>query len=350
MWITLRPLTRSHSAPAAEARTVRSFPADPPATLGRDQHVSSALSPTDPVSADPRLQATLEAALRRHGLAEAGVVLLDLTGRRQATVRGDQVFPSASLIKLPLMVAVMQAVEAGQLTLDQRVTVRAENQTGTWVPAGDTRPLLRPGMQVSVSRLLELMITRSDNVATNNLIDLVSRTELAAGFAALGAQDTRLVRKLSAGNTVADPAYVAGRNQTTPQDMLTLMQGVADGTLVSPAASAQMKKWLGGQLDRDKLPSGLPAGARVYSKSGETSKVTHEVMLVEAGDARYILAVLSPLSPGGNTWRKMGAFSADVWAALKANPPAIQADASKGLPPGSSGAGNLRPNRPQNAR
>lgn len=317
------------------------------ASLGRDR---LAVTGAGPVVTDPALQAALEAALRRHGLQGAGVALLDLTRRRQASVRGDQVFPSASLIKLPLMVAVMRAVEAGQLRLDQPVTLRPENQTGTWVPPGDARPLLRPGMRVPVARLLELMITRSDNVATNNLIDLLSRTELAQGFAEFGAPDTHLVRKLSAGKTVADAAYVEGRNQTTPHDVLALMQGVAEGTLVSPAASARMKGWLGGQLDRDKLPSGLPAGARVYSKSGETSQVTHEVMLVEAGSARYLLAVLTPLPPGGNTWRKLGAFSADVWAALKANTPTVQADASKGVPPGSSGAGNLRPHTPQNLR
>lgn len=326
-------------------------PSAPNGSLGRDALVvSEPVSSPPPVLHDPTLQAALEAALRKHGLNGTGVMLLDLKGRRHAAIRGDQVFSSASLIKLPLMAAVMQAVEAGELDLQQQVTLRRENQTGTWVPPGDQRPLLRPGMRVPIARLLELMITRSDNVATNTLMDLLSREELAAGFADFGAKDTRLVRKLSAGNTVPDPAYVEGRNETTAQDVVAMMQGVAEGSLVSSAASAKMKAWLGGQLDRDKLPSGLPSAARVYSKSGETSQVTHEVMLVEAPSARYILAVLTPLSPGGNTWRKFGAFSKDVWSALNAPQPEVQADASKGVPPGSSGAGSRRPHRPQKVR
>ncbi|MEB3283877.1 MAG: serine hydrolase [Candidatus Sericytochromatia bacterium] len=331
MRINLRFWSRPTSLAAGQPKPPVPPPVPSTPGMAPDQRVPSQEAPGLPsVVTDARLEAALLASARRHGLKDAGIVLLDLNGRRVAAMNGDKAFSAASVIKLPLMAAVMQGVEAGTLSLDQLVTIKAQNQTGTWLPEGDRRPLLRPGMKVPIARLLELMISRSDNVATNNLMDLVSREDLAKGFADFGAPNTRLVRKLSAGRTVSDPDYQGGRNETTARDMQALMERLSEEKLVSPDASARMKTWLGLQWDRDKLPSGLPKGVKVYSKTGETSKVTHDVMLAESDSQRYILVVLTALPPGGNTWRRMGAFSRDMWNALEPAKSPPQATPSSG--------------------
>jgi beta-lactamase class A len=73
---------------------------------------------------------------------------------------------------------------------------------------------------------------------------------------------------------------------------------------------------LGGQLDKTKIPAGLPAGAKVYNKTGATSKLTHDVAIVEASGRRYALSILTERAPGGNTWKSMAGLTADLHTAL----------------------------------
>jgi beta-lactamase class A len=273
-----------------------------------------------PARPDAALQAALEAAARRWGLSSAGIVLVEPATNRLAMRHGQVAFPAASVIKLPLLAAVQEAIEAGRLDPAALVAVKAANMTGTWSPPGDARPHLRPGTRVSLATLQDVLITRSDNVATNTLLDGLDRTALAAGFSRWGAPATVLARKLSAGNTVRDDASPGGRNRTTALDMATMLVRLQAGTLVSPAASARMKAILGRQLDHDKIPAGLPRDARVYHKTGETSEVTHDVAIIEVAGRSYVLAVLTREPPAGTTWARIAGLTRDLHQAVLAAP------------------------------
>ncbi|MEB3221177.1 MAG: serine hydrolase [Candidatus Sericytochromatia bacterium] len=297
-------------------------PARATATTGQLRLATGApalVSPASPGQRDPALQAKLEELIKRNGLEGAGVSLRNLETGTFAAVNEQASFGSASTIKVPLMAAVMQLVEAGKLDLSQQVTVKASNVTRTWEPPGDKRPILRGGERVTVEHLVDLMISRSDNTATNTLMDLVDRNAVAAGFGSLGMPRTQLGKKLYWGNRVPDTPRGAGQNVTTAGDMAQLFQRIADGTAVSPGASEKMRGWLRGQLDHDKIARGLPPGATFYGKSGETSKVTHDVGIVEVGGQRYVLAVMTKMNvDNSNVQQRIAGLSRDLLGAMQA--------------------------------
>jgi beta-lactamase class A len=176
---------------------------------------------------------------------------------------------------------------------------------------------MHPGDKRTIKQLLELMISRSDNVATNTLLDQVGRQNLNATMQSLGAFNTTFHHKLSGGSIpVNDTGYDGGRNQTSPNDMALLLGKIEMGTIISPAMSAEMKRILGMQMDNDKIPKGLPAGSKVFHKTGETSHVTHDVAIVETGGKRYILTMLTNNPPGGDTYKRMVGLTHDLNGAL----------------------------------
>ncbi|MBM3275100.1 MAG: serine hydrolase [Candidatus Sericytochromatia bacterium] len=262
-------------------------------------------------AADPALQAVLEKSLPAHGFTDAGAVLQDLESDRSAVHRATAIFGSASIIKIAVMAEVHRQYEAGLVARDGQVTIERRNYTDTW------KPVLRVGDRVSVSRLVDLMITKSDNVATNTLVDIVRRQNLNAFMARLGLGDIQFHHKLSGGSVpVSDPDYDGGRNQISASAVARLLASIAAGTLVNAEESARMKEILGRQEDSSKIPGGLPAGARVFHKTGETSKLTHDAAIVEVEGRRYVMVILANRAPGGNTYRAFGSVARDLDRAL----------------------------------
>jgi beta-lactamase class A len=326
---TIRPLFGSPTSPwtrdPAADRT--SDPIDAEAAINktqpngptRDTLLTSSNPRRRPVidGPDPALEAALQKAAAKWGLSGAGVVMRDVDTGRSAELNANTLFSSASVIKLPLMIEVERQMAAGKLSGDKVVTIVRANYTDTWCPPGETRPLLHPGDKRTVKQLLELMISRSDNVATNTLLDQVGRQNLNATMQSLGALSTTFHHKLSGGSiAVNDPGYDGGRNQTSSHDMALLLGKIEAGTLISPSVSAEMKRILGMQMDNDKIPKGLPVGAKVFHKTGETSHVTHDVAIVETGGKRYILTMLTNNPPGGDTYKRMVGLTNDLNGAL----------------------------------
>ena len=241
------------------------------------------------------MQQRLEAVLARQGFQDASVVVSDMDAPREGAWKSQAVLPSASIAKLYVMVEVeRQRAECG-LDTSREVEILPENFTDTWLP------VLKVGDKVSIQRLVDLMITRSDNVATNTLIDVVGRANVNATMARLGWPDLTFAHKLGGSAPLPDPGYVGGRNQARADQVADLLTRIERGTLLSAEASARMKEILGRQQDDDKIPARLPSGAKVFHKTGETSKVTHDAAIVEYGGQRLVLVMLSGRPPGGRT-------------------------------------------------
>jgi beta-lactamase class A len=288
-------------------------PVSPPSSseLPGDRLILKPRSVSAAAHPDPALQAALEEAVKAMGVEKVSISLLDLNTGRSASVGGDAFISSASIIKLPVMVEAFRQAEQGMISLDDTVILSGSNDTDTWMP------VLQTGDEVSVRRLVELMITQSDNVATNTLVDLLGRKNINATMKQLGLKETALVSKLSGGEiTVDDPDRLEGRNQTCADDVVKLLSRIDEGSLVSQKASREMKAILGGQKDNDKIPAGLPSDAKVYHKTGETSQCTHDVGIVEADGKRYVLAVLTAQSPGGDAYARIGELTRKMQEAL----------------------------------
>lgn len=208
------------------------------------------------------------------------------TGERWAL--NDGVLSAASLIKVPLAVAAYQAVERGELALLERVKVPAValDDEAEFDNLGHA-----PAQVFSTWRkVIDRMLTESDNAATNALIARLGLGALDGLTAALGLTGTALRRVM-----LDVAAREAGRDNTTSaSDMVTLLTALVRGELLSPAHTAELLGVLGQQRDLDKLASGLPAEATYAGKTGELPGWRHDAAII---DGAWVVAVLAEGGP-----------------------------------------------------
>lgn len=213
--------------------------------------------------------------------------------------------PSASLIKLPILAAFWDAVEAGRLDPAERVSVPAQARVeGTGVLKA-----LAPGLQPTWSDLATLMITVSDNVATNLVIDRLGMEAVQAWIDKAGLAETRLERRMM------DRAAMSGGrgNWTSAADMEMLLSAIAAGACVSSEASRQMRRALEAQQIQDRLPRRLADGVLVANKTGNFADVIHDAGVVTWPGGTLVIVVLTQ---GVHTaWQAMDAI-ANVAAVL----------------------------------
>jgi beta-lactamase class A len=134
------------------------------------------------------------------------------------------------------------------------------------------------------------MITRSSNLATNELISLVGAKNVTAMAQAIGAKHTNVLRGVE-----DQKAFDAGLiNTTTASDLATMLLTIDKGTALSPEASAEMKEILLAQEVNDKIPAGLPPGTPVAHKTGEITAVSHDAAVIyPPGRKPYVLVVMT---------------------------------------------------------
>ena len=194
-----------------------------------------------------------------------GVVALAARTSRAAGRGGTTstcALPSASLIKLPILAAFWETVEAGRLDPSERVSVPAE---ALRVEGTGVLKALAPGLQPTWSDLATLMITVSDNVATNLIIDRLGMEAIQGWIDKAGLAETRIERRM-----MDRPAMSAGRgNWTSAADMEALLTAIAAGTCVSDGASREMRRALEAQQIQDRLARRLGEGRARREQDGE---------------------------------------------------------------------------------
>ncbi|BDG60212.1 serine hydrolase [Caldinitratiruptor microaerophilus] len=206
----------------------------------------------------------------------------------------EETFPAASTIKLPILYEVYKQAGEGRLDLAERLVLRAEDI----VPGSGVLKDLTPGLALTVKDLATLMITVSDNTATNLLIDRVGREAVNDSMRELGLRGTHLDHKLFRAPEGAPP------NRSTPADLGRLMRLIAARAVLTPAACGEMLDILGRQQYTEQITRRLPdydgfvepgrePAVRVASKSGAIRGTRNDVGLVEARGRRYVLALMT---------------------------------------------------------
>jgi beta-lactamase class A len=193
--------------------------------------------------------------------------------------------PSASLIKLPILAAFWETVEAGRIDPTERVSVPAQARVeGTGVLKA-----LAPGLQPTLGDLATLMITVSDNVATNLVIDRLGMGAIQAWIDKAGLAETRIERRMM------DRSAMSARrgNWTSAADMETLLSAIAAGTCVSSEASRHMWRALEAQQIQDRLPRRLADGVLVANKTGNFTDVIHDAGIVTWPGGTLVVALLT---------------------------------------------------------
>lgn len=236
------------------------------------------------------------AALRRtlDSLAGAhrgvvGYAVRNLETGERLERRGDETFPTASLIKVPILVTVFDLVERGQLSLDDPLTVLRLDQ----VPGSGVLQRFRPGSQITVGDAAWLMIIVSDNTATNLLLDRIIIRRVWEKMEALGLPHTKVHSKsfLRSSSVAMDSSVKYGLGVTTPNEMADLFAMLAEGRAVSPAADSSMLAILGATQDASLLQRQI-SGVRSAHKTGATDAVRTECALWRVPD-RVVGCVLT---------------------------------------------------------
>jgi len=251
--------------------------------------VSSANPPAAPSSQyPPSLPSQQEIAPLKAQLAELfaqqpqyqpGVFLIDLDTGAYLDWQAAQTFPAASTIKLPIAVAFFQAVDAGEIRLDEPLTLTAERIAGE---AGDMQ-YQPPGTQFTALETAMKMIAISDNTATNLLIDRLGGAErLNQTFASWGLKSTRLA------NWLPD---VEGYNTTSPLDLAALLAMIHRGELLSLPSRDRLLEILRQVEFTDLLPQGLEEGATIAHKTGRIGPLLADAGLIDTPTGKRYIAV-----------------------------------------------------------
>jgi beta-lactamase class A len=201
----------------------------------------------------------------------------------------SQPMRSASLIKLFIMAEAYAQIHAGQLNPADRLTFTESDRIGgagllQELPAGTSRTLLE---------LIELMITESDNIATNLLIERLGMAQINARIQTLGCQDSVLRRRM-----MDFAAAAAGQeNRTSVADVAKVLTALHHGFCVNSTSDLQMCGILERQTDRCKIPLLLPHDTICRHKTGELPGAEHDAGIILSPDCAYALAVMSDNLP-----------------------------------------------------
>jgi beta-lactamase class A len=248
---------------------------------------------------DSGLRARIDARIAAAPARAVGLYFRDLATGDSVLVGARVRFHAASTMKVPVMIQLYRDRDVGRLSLDDSIPVTntfhsiVDSSTYLLDKADDSDSLLyaRVGRKASIRELVELMETVSSNLATNLLIARVSAPRANATAHALGADSILVLRGVEDGK-----AYSAGlNNTTTARDLGVLLAAIAQNRAASPESCREMLAILGRQQFNEGIPAGLPAGTRVYHKTGWVGGlVYHDAAIVERKDGRrYVLVVLT---------------------------------------------------------
>lgn len=261
------------------------------------------------------LRRTLEGMIRPYE-GTVGVSVQDLATGETLSIRGEEKFPSASLIKVSVLVALLDEVRRGTLRLDDPITMIARDQVG----GSGVLQHLHSGLGLTVMDAARLMIILSDNTATNLLLDKVPMRTVWAKMDSLGLPATRIHSKtFLRGTSVAmDSSVRYGLGVTTPDETVRLFALLHAGRAVSAEMDSLALALLRGNEDYNKLVRWLPEGAAAAHKTGDVDQSRNDCGILvrprrhggrvrdDAREPRHQLRARQPRQPAHRPHRRRG--------------------------------------------
>lgn len=238
--------------------------------------------------------AGLRRALERITSSFSGIVgisVRNLATGEHLSMRGDEKYPSASLIKVPILVTLLDEVERGRMELGERSTMIARDRVGG---SGILRHM-ESGISLSLEDLAWLMITLSDNTATNLLLDKLDIATVGSKMEALGLPGTKVHSKTFRRQTsiAMDSSALYGLGVATPDEMVELFTMLHEGRAVTPALDSLALHMLLANQDGNMMVRWLPGGTRVAHKSGSVDQARNDCGIMYSPAAPLALCVMT---------------------------------------------------------
>jgi beta-lactamase class A len=279
-----RPLARAAAAPILAALLTLACAATPARTASPVSPVASAATDTVP------LRRALEEIVRGYP-GVAGISVKNLATGEAISIRGSEPFPTASLIKVAVLVAMLEEVRKGSMRLDDRVSMIARDRVG----GSGVLQYMESGLEPTAADLAWLMITISDNTATNLILDKINVRTVWERMEALGLPRTKIHSKtfLRSTSVAMDSSVKYGLGVTTPDETVRLFELLHAGRAVSPALDSLAMGMLRANQDAAKLQRWLPESVAFAHKTGDVDASRNDCGVIYGPDAPVALCVMT---------------------------------------------------------
>ena len=235
---------------------------------------------------DKKLQSQMEEAIKGFN-GDIGIYVQNLRTGKTIAINADTVFPTASIVKVPILIGVIDKIEKKELRYDSSHVYR-----DSLLYAGeDILGSFKDGEKIYLKKLIMLMLTMSDNTASLWLQKLAGTgTRINEILDSIGFQHTR-VNSRTPGRENNRAIY--GWGQTTPREIAILFEMIYRNKIFSPTACENMMRFLGRNYWDEEALSQIPPYIQVFSKSGAVDAVRSEVLLVNAPHNPYIFCIFT---------------------------------------------------------
>ncbi len=235
---------------------------------------------------DKDLQLQIENLVKGfHGVV--GIYVHDLKKDRVASFNADTVFPTASVVKIPILIGIMDKIYLNELDFHE---VMIYKDTLKYDPGEDVLASFKPDEKIMLSKLLLLSISLSDNTASLMLQGMAGGgIRINQIMDSLGYIHTR-VNSRTPGRESERELY--GWGQTTPREIARLMEQIETGKVLSQRSSDRMLRVLGRQYWDEVAISQIPPDVFVASKSGAVDESRNEILYVNAPHP-YIFSIFT---------------------------------------------------------
>ena len=217
-----------------------------------------------------------------------GIYVRHLKKHKIVEIQADTLFPTASMIKVPILLKVFDKIDAGELKYDEKLAWYADSINYPY--DGSILWSYQEGKTITLNELVSLMITYSDNHASLWLQKMATGEGINEWLDQNGFTSTRMNSRTE-GRRPNWEQY--GWGQTTPREMAELLVMIREGRAVSPAASEEMYRVLTRIYWNDTALSQIPPYVQAASKQGAVNESRSEVVLVNAPSGDYVFCVIT---------------------------------------------------------
>ena len=223
------------------------------------------------------LKSKITALVAKYDYLSPGMFFMEVDTGNYLDINGDKSFSAASTIKLPILMALFQAVDAGQVKLNETLSVR-----GDLIASGSGELQYSRGAKLSVLQTATKMIAISDNTATNMIIARMGgKDPLNSKFRSWGLKKTTIRRQLG---------DFAGLNTTSPADLVRLSALIAKHQLLTESSRSKVLDILNQTANRKFLTAGLGKGAAIAHKTGTLGRLIGDAGIIEMPNGKLYLA------------------------------------------------------------
>jgi len=284
------------------------------AAPGQAQNFEQFLQGPDGAVLDGRQQVEVQPPVLRQQLfavakpeqGRIGVAALDLTTGESVSILGDQAFPMASTSKIAIAATFLAGVDQGRYRLSDMYPLMIPVASR---PFSTSAAPVKAGMKLSAQSLIELMITRSDNTATDAMLAAVGGPKAVTEWLrSIGISRQRIDRDIATlvrDDGEFDPAAVIDdRDSTPPEEMVKLIAGIHQGQWLTPLS----RNVLIGAMTRTvtgsrRIKAGLPGGTAFGHKTGTLNNTASDVGFVQMPDGRVVVMAIYVTGQGGRLQR-----------------------------------------------